>query len=245
VTKQLLFYERARPLSQKAHGDARVATDRNFAFSAEANAAPIVTAEFTAVAREYPIIFMKAGAAFAPAVLLGLRERENLMVDADGRWAARYAPAFIRRYPFVISHVPGNEDFVVCIDEVALVADGVRLFDEDGAQTEFLKKQLEFLSDYQRQTIVTLRFCERLEKLDLLTPMTAKFVAPSGEEAVTGGFYAVARDRLAQVGDDQAAELFRSGWMELIHLHLHSLGAVDLLQQRLRARDAGVERLMH
>jgi len=238
MTKQLLFYERARPLSQSAHGDARVATDRNFAFAAETNAAPIVTAEFAVVAREYPIIFMKAGEAFAPAVLLGLRDRENLMVDANGNWAARYAPAFIRRYPFVISRVPDSEDFVVCIDEAALVADGARLFDENGAQTDFLKKQLDFLSDYQRQTILTLRFCEHLEELDLLKPMTAKFTAPNGDGATTGGFYAISRDRLAQLTDAQTAELFRSGWMELIYLHLHSLGAVDLLEQRLQSRDA-------
>lgn len=239
MPKQLLFYERARPISKQAHRDARVAAKRDFNFAAEASAAPIVVAEFAAVAREFPIVFMNVGGAVAPAVMLGLRDHESLMVNPDGSWAARYVPAFIRRYPFVVSRVADSEEFVVCVDEAALGDKGERLFDDRGDQTEFLKKQMEFLSDYQRQSALTLRFCARLKELDLLTPMSARFSDASGAEGTTGGFSAVSREKLSSLSDADALAFFGSGWLELVDLHLHSLGAVEALKQRLsRADDA-------
>jgi hypothetical protein len=53
-----------------------------------------------------------------PAALLGLREAENLFVDRDGKWDARYVPAFVRRYPFVPGKGPQGE-LLVCIDEAS------------------------------------------------------------------------------------------------------------------------------
>ncbi len=43
-----------------------------------------------------------------PAVLLGIRDQENLYVDDNGAWNAKYIPAFVRRYPFVFSSQDKN-----------------------------------------------------------------------------------------------------------------------------------------
>ncbi len=35
--------------------------------------------------------------------MLGFRNDENLFVDENGKWDAKYIPAFVRRYPFVLA----------------------------------------------------------------------------------------------------------------------------------------------
>ena len=41
--------------------------------------------------------------AVMPAVILGLRNDENLYLSDKNAWQAKYLPAFIRRYPFAFS----------------------------------------------------------------------------------------------------------------------------------------------
>jgi hypothetical protein len=38
-----------------------------------------------------------------PIAILGLKTDQNSYLDSEGRWKARYLPAFVRRYPFVFS----------------------------------------------------------------------------------------------------------------------------------------------
>ena len=51
-----------------------------------------------------------------PAALLGIRDNENLYVEENGAWNAKYLPAFVRRYPFVFSSDDGA-NFTLCLDE--------------------------------------------------------------------------------------------------------------------------------
>jgi hypothetical protein len=64
--------------------------------------------EFAIAARDLLIVFAGNDAKDAgPVALLGLRQNENLYVDAEGQWAANtYVPAFVRRYPFVLAEKP-------------------------------------------------------------------------------------------------------------------------------------------
>jgi hypothetical protein len=49
------------------------------------------------------------------SVMLGLRNRENLLVDDQARWLGHYVPAFrARRYPFVLAQLPG-QSLEVCL----------------------------------------------------------------------------------------------------------------------------------
>ena len=101
----VLFYQRPVVLNRQSHRSLKVKnTTPNFTFARQTNSVPIAGVEFARAALEYPIVF--AGPSpdkILPAVLLGIRENENLFVDADGKWANAYIPAFIRRYPFVLA----------------------------------------------------------------------------------------------------------------------------------------------
>jgi hypothetical protein len=114
---------------------------------AKTNSVPILASEFFDCAREYPIVFARGEAGLVPAVLLGLRESENLFVGGDGKWDARYVPAFVRRYPFVPGKGPQGE-LLVCIDEASrpcfqCSTEGEALF-VDGKPTPQLDHAMKF-----------------------------------------------------------------------------------------------------
>ena len=238
MTTQLLFYRSAVPVTPTSHGDCHVDIGARYGFSAAANSVPLMAVEFPQAAGDYGIVFGGARGNLIPAAVLGVRTDENLFLAPDGAWDARYLPAFVRRYPFVLSGV--GDRLVLCVDEtfpgLNREGRGARLFAADGAPTPYTDGILKFLQEYQTQFENTRRFCARLEALDLLEPMQAQVTMPAGETLSMGGFLTVGRARLKALPDAALAEMARSDEMELIHLHLHSLRNLERLGERLARR---------
>lgn len=225
MSKQLLIYERAVPVTPADHRNVSIKAGKDYGFASAVNSVPLTVVEFELACSEYPILFTGEGRDAMPAVLLGVRDRENLHVDANGEWVGKYIPAFVRRYPFVFSSADGST-FTLCIDEsypgVNRRGRGERLFDADGARTQYLQNVLNFLQAYQAQFEATRAFCRRIVDLDLLEPMQAQFALRNGEKLSLGGFKIVSRDRLKKLPGDELSRLATSGDLDLIYAHLHS-----------------------
>jgi hypothetical protein len=173
-----------------------------------------------------------------PVAVLGLRSEENLFVDAQDRWLARYLPAFLRRYPFVLAEIPG-QSLAVCIDEAyAGLSDteGQALFDEQGQETPFLKQTLEFLTQYQREYARTEAFCKRLEENGLLKETNARANLRDGRTFTLNGLLVVDEKKLLELPDAVALSMFRSGELHLVTAHLVSLSNIQRLADRLAER---------
>ena len=97
---EVLFYERPVPLNRTEHKDLRMKAVPNVKFAMNAHSVPLTGVEFGVAARDLLIVFAGSSLADAgPVALLGLRQNENLFVDANGQWAPdTYIPAFVRRY---------------------------------------------------------------------------------------------------------------------------------------------------
>jgi hypothetical protein len=238
---QLMFYERPVALNRERHKALRLAQSENhFAFAANTNALPIASGEFAEAARDYPIVFVGAeGGPFNVAALVGLRDRQNLMVDARGRWApGSYVPAFARRYPFVLARGNGEDTLTVCIDEVypGLSTDegaaGEPLFNADGSETPYLKRVLEFLQRFHAEAQRTAAFAARLKELGLLVPKVIN-IDRGGERQSVSGVWIVDAARLRGIDDARVVELYRSGYLSWIEAHLLSLGSLGRLVARL------------
>ncbi len=242
MAKQLLIYERAVSVSAQRHRDWSVAAGRSYAFARGINAAPLVAAEFLPASLEYAIVFAGEGDAIMPSALLGVRGEENSFVGADGAWGGRYIPAFLRRYPFVFSRSEDGKTFSLCIDEefegLNQEGRGERLFDSEGARTQYLSTILDFATQYQTQFTATGRFCAKLRDLELLQPATAQFRLADGQTPSLSGFMTVDRERLRKLPDETLLQLARSDELELIHAHLHSLANITPMAQRLAAAPA-------
>jgi SapC protein len=223
--KQLLIYERAIPVNPRQHKDVSIKLGGDYGFARGVNSVPLMTVEFDPACAEYAIVFGGDGPDVMPLALLGIRDNENLYVDDNGAWNAKYIPAFVRRYPFVFSSPDGSR-FTLCLDEefqgVNRRGLGERLFDAEGERTRYLQSVLNFLQAYQAQHEATRAFSQRLVELDLLEAMQAQFTLRSGQRITLGGFMAVSRARLRALSGDALARLVASGDLDLIYAHLHS-----------------------
>jgi len=175
------------------------------------------------------------GDKIVPVAMLGLREGENLFVGGEGKWGAGYIPAFVRRYPFVLAELEGQQ-MGVCIDEAYSglnEKDGEALFDDKGANTPFLQNALDFLNRYQVEYMRTDRFCQRLKDAGLLMEMNAKADLFDGTSFMVNGLMIVDERKLLQMGDKEALEIFRSGELSWVYAHLVSLSNMNRLVDKL------------
>jgi hypothetical protein len=238
--KKLLIYSDVIPVTRKAHGSLSLKKGTTFEFAQETNAVPLVISEFGRASQEYAIIFTEAAEGVIPSVILGVREKENAYIAADGSWDARYIPAFVRRYPFVFAVDAKATTFTLMIDEAYsgfnTDGKGERLFDADGEHTAYLDRTLAFLKDYQSHFERTRAFGQKLVELDLLDPVEARVPLPKDPDRRLTGFKVVNRDKLKALPGDVLSELVRSDQMELIYLHLFSLGNLTRLHEKMVAR---------
>ena len=246
MTKQLLIYEQVEPITKDRHKDLSVKLGENYEFARSINTIPLIAAEFPDAAVEYPIVFAGTDESIIPLVILGPREEENLYINDQGEWTAKYVPAFIRRYPFIFSSSDDGKTFTLCIDEGFSGCNqegrGERLFDADGQQMQYLKSVLEFLKGYQALYQRTEAFCMKLKELELLEPMSAQFTTPKGERVNLTGFMAIDREKLKQLTGDQFKELANTDELEMIYVHIQSMRNFNLMLERAtKGTDASMD----
>lgn len=234
---ELLFYETIVPVDKDKHRHLRISEIRDHAFAAKTNSVPLAAVEFFEAAKEYPIVFAGPAQALMPAALLGLRNDHNLFVTADGRWDARYIPAFVRRYPFVLAPAQ-DQQLLVCLDTAhPAVGDtaGQALFSQEGEPTPFLQNAIQFLRQFQLEAEQTRLFMQRLQELNLLQEVAARAEIKSGSSYQLNGFSVINEARFRSLDKDTVDELFRKGWLSLIDAHLLSLGNLGRLIDRMPA----------
>ncbi len=238
----LLFYEKPTALNKVTHQNYRIKpVGDNFSFARKTNSVILAGVEFTEASKEYPICFAKAGDSIVPVALLGLRNEENLFVDQKtGKWDARYVPAFVRRYPFVLAETGDQGQRMVCIDEAYAgfsESEGEPLFEGEEA-TPLLKQAMEFLEQYQNQYMRTERFVQRLQENDLLMALNAQVDMVDGQKFALTGLLAVDEKKLLALSDEKALEFFRSGELAWLYCHLMSLGNTSRMIDRVARIDA-------
>jgi hypothetical protein len=240
MTKQLLIYERAVPVTRQRHGSWSIKAGASYDFAREVNSVPLMVAEFANSASEYAIVFGGAAGEVIPVALLGIRDGENLYVNEGGTWTGKYVPAFLRRYPFVFSSDNATDPdavFTLCVDEDFSGCNddgrGERLFDAEGERTQYLQNVLGFLQAYQVQFQRTKQFVANLESLGLLEPMQAQFTLRTGQRSTLSGFSVVNRERLKALSADKLAALMQADELELIYQHLGSLANLTPIAERI------------
>lgn len=244
MAKQLMIYDNIQPLSSEAHRNWSVVVD-DYSFVSHLISSPVLATEIPFAAGEFPIVFSATQneGEYIPLALMGLKEGENLLVNAEGQFSTRYIPAFIRRYPFVLGGEKDSDSMALCIDadSKAVHKDGSkgrRLFEESGEQSAHLKEVVEFLKDYHYRAELTKAFCTRLHQLGLLEPMQANITLKGAEQTNLNltGFYVVKREKLKALSDADVLDLFKRDGLELIYAHLQSLSCFNGLIAKMSER---------
>jgi hypothetical protein len=198
-------------------------------FARRLNALALSLAEFVVAARDYPIVFasLDRGRSFAPVIVLGLSQGENLFLDHMGEWDRHaYVPAFLRRYPFCISklYVDGEakSERVVCVAKSHIDDAGEALFDESGTPAPRWKTAERLLSEFEADLDRTAEMCAALARMRLLQGFTIQLDVGQAEPVKLSGIYRVSEARLRDLKPASHKMLVNKGFMGLIYAHLHS-----------------------
>ncbi|MFO1497159.1 MAG: SapC family protein [Verrucomicrobiota bacterium] len=233
-----LFYTSPTPLDGKAHQRIGLRPDFGFAFAQGAQAVPVNAVEMSSLCHCYPIVFVP-GPEVSAVALLGLQESQNLFVDADGQWAdGLYIPAYIRRYPFILSQMPGGEN-LLCVDmkeEVIEQDGGQPFFDPHGRPSQVSARALDFCSSYDAAAKQTAALCKWLRTHCLLVDRVAQIQVGKAQIKFSG-FQIVDPAALAGLAEPTLLEAFHQGWLPFIYAHVFSASQWERLTQRWQLRE--------
>ncbi len=221
-----LFYTNPVPLDAKKHTDLALKKNFGLNFTKGINAIPINLIEMPQICHYYPIAFSPDNNA-TPVAILGVRNDENLFLNKDGSWnaEAHYIPAYIRRYPFIFSEMPDNEQLSLCIDmnDDITEKDGEqKFFGDDGKPSQLANNALEFCKSYHAAAKQTLEFSKWLIEADMLVEREAQINAGEKTRINFSGFKIIDEKKLSELSDDKVVELHKKGWLPFMYAHLFS-----------------------
>jgi hypothetical protein len=238
--KTLLMYERLVPIDREQHRKLRIHQGPGrMGFARETNSMLLAATELPLAALDYPCVFVQSGEQHTLIAVVGLRDKENLMISDAGDWAEHsYVPAFVRRYPFVLAEQPGNNEMTLCVDEAFDGLDGTKgeaLFDDQGQNTPYLTQLQTFLLSFHQDMLATAQFARRMSELGLLVERSIDCQI-NGERMSLNGFKVIDEAKLRALPAETVQELFTSGALGWVHAHLLSLNNVNKLGARLGQR---------
>jgi hypothetical protein len=227
------MYKKLVPINREQHNNKKIRQIQGFGFASSFHIASIMAHEFARAASIYPVVFLedKEQDEFRPVVLMGLDAGENLFVAADGKWAASYIPAIIRRYPFALARTNEEGRFTVCIDEDSELiseTEGIALFNEQGEPAEPLENVKRYLGELQQMDAFTREFCHYMTSHNLFTPLNMR-VRQADQIKNINGCYVINEERLNALSMERFAELREKQYLPAIYAHLVSLAQIERL----------------
>ncbi|ATC94233.1 SapC family protein [Pseudoalteromonas tunicata] len=222
-----------QPLHNVTHANTKIKNGINIEFMKNQHLVPIVAHEFSRVANEYPIVFVKNSETgeFQPVAMLGLEPGENLFINED-RWTGLYVPHALVRYPLALVASPEDQQrlIVAVVQSSNLVSEdeGRALFDEKGEETDYLKRRKESLISYLEFSQVTAAFSKYLADKELLSAQTLT-IEIDGEKRDINGIYLVDEKKLNELSDEDFLDLRKRGFLGPIFSSLTSMHQVNRL----------------
>jgi hypothetical protein len=194
------------------------------------NALAVSHAEMVAAARDYPVVFASAdeGRTYAPVIVVGLADAQNLFVGPGGEWdPGVYLPAFVRRYPFCISKLYVNGEprgeKVVCVAKAYVDAQGVALFAESGEPTPYWSQMQRLLAEFEADLDRTAAMCAALAKLGLFAPFTFTVMHEDKPGLKLEGMYRIDQQKFDALKPATLKAFQAKNFLGQVFAHLQSL----------------------
>ena len=227
------FYKQPVVLNKDAHKGLRIKSG-DARFASKVSSVPILMTEFPEACLEYPIVFTKsAEGQWMALAITGLIKDSNSFVDASGRWNARYIPASVRRYPFILAEgADGKLSLAADISSPHFGKEGAPLFDDQGQPTELVTSVMKSLAEFQDQANLTAAVAQKLDDAKLLTQQNMQIKMSDGRNAVVEGVWIVDETKLRELSNDNILSLFKGGALAAVHAHMMSLRNLVALLER-------------
>lgn len=222
------------PLNSEAHRGVIVDGRASAAYGDNQRFVQVIVKEFPQLVVHYPILFSKDSETgqFYCGAMLGFDEGENLFLE---EWAERelYRPLALQRGPF---YAHGSELAIDLDDPRVGAAGGKPLFTQSGQPTRYLQSMMWAFQDLKPGIEVTKVFISRMLELKLVEPVEVEVEFDDGTMRNCIGLYTIDQSVLARLPDETVVELFRRGYLRLIHLMIASLKQVPVLARKKNTR---------
>jgi hypothetical protein len=183
-------------------------------------------------------------------IITGVRQDENLFVDADGKWTGpHYIPAYVRRYPFIMAEdpkAPGR--LTLCVDRASdrvvdqLLApfrdEKIAPFFNGSEPTEATRQALAFCNQFQIDFNATRAMIERIDAHGLFSPRQSKVTLEGGEVLNLTDFQVIDEPAFNKLSDEAFLDLRKSGALGLLYCHLASTNSWTSLVHQASLRKA-------
>jgi hypothetical protein len=222
------------PLSKEAHRSLKVDGRASAAYGDDRHFVQVTVNEFPLLVVHYPLFFSKNAntGEFYCGVMLGFKEGENLFLR---EWEERefYRPLLLQRGPF---YAQGPE-LAIDLDHPRVGAEsGKPLFTEYGQPTRYLQSIIWAFQDLKPGIETSKFFVAKLLELNLIEPIDIEVECEDGSTHKCVGLYTVNQETLTRLPDAVVVELFRRGYLRLIHLMIASLKQFPVLARKKNGR---------
>ena len=231
-------------LSIERHQDVMVNVEARKEFGDHVNRAVLLSSEFGAAQKEFPILIRKnttSGQLEAHAIL-GLEKDENLFIDKTA-WTSSYMPAVFACGPFSLGYVKDSEggksgDVLIMIDEsnARVGESGKAVFSELGGETLYLEKIKRVLQVVDIGLNFDPKFYKQITSLELLEQVKISIRLSSEIEYTFSDYYTISQEKFAALGPEALHDLHATGALGPIFHLISSLGnfqkLIDLKNKR-------------
>ena len=222
------------PLNKETHRNLRVDGRASAAYGDNRRFVQVIVKEFPQLLVHYPILFSKDAETgqFYCGVMLGIDEGENLFLE---EWEERefYRPLNLQRGPFYAN----GPDLAIDLDDPRVGAEGGKpLFSDQGQPTGYLQSIIRAFRDLKPGLEMTRLFIARLLELKLIEPVDVEVEFDDGTMRRCVGLYTVDQEVLSRLPDEVVVELFRRGYLRLIHSMIASLKQVPVMARKKNSR---------
>jgi SapC len=221
-------------LNSEAHRSLKVDGRASAAYGDNQRFVQVIVSEFPHLVVHYPILFSKdAGTGqFYCGVMLGFDEGENVFLE---EWTERefYRPLTLQRLPFYAR----GPDLAIDLDHPRVgVEQGTLLFTASGQPSRYLQSIMYAFQTLKPGIEATQLFIGKLLELKLIEPIDLEAQFDDGTQRKCEGLYTVNQESLSKLPDEIVVELFRCGYLRLVHLMSASLRQFPLLARKKNNR---------
>lgn len=238
-------YDHMETVDKSRHAKLRVKQSQDFGHAKTFNLAAVSLAELSAVAANYPIVFIQNpdNKEYRPVAMFGLRPGENDFYVEKG-WDATYIPLMIQRHPFLIGfddRVEDSNTLTICLDKNSTLFsedEGIAMFTEAGEETDYLNSRKNLLSAIFEGEKITDKFTQKVTELGLLVPLELLLQPQEGEPRKVSGMFTIDERKMRALTAEQVTELHTLDFLPACYIIMCSLFQMHELM-RLRNLKSG------
>jgi hypothetical protein len=226
------------PLNNKQHANLKIQQSNDVSRFKKQHLIPITVQDFIPLSTEFPIVFVKneETGQFTSVAMMAIRAGINLYCQ-DIKWSCAVAPIGFHNAPLSLVKTSENSDeVIVCFDEKSSLIStdtGNALFDEQGQQSEFLKRKTQSLLSVAEFTEQTQAIINILAQKKLLTSKQLNVKLTSEQEPVLiSGIYLIDETVLNTLSTEEFEDIRIKGLLPLIYAHLASLHQITRLTMK-------------